>query len=223
LNYCSALPALPSPPVIDGELECGLRLIAIQPQGWKGSGPPTKRASYAAAWRSNGLYVYVEVHGDATLPHATGQPIYCGDGVELFVDADADAEDGGGYDSSGTMQFVVAAPAMDGAPIDAMRYVEGASQGPWVSKTLKTKKLADGYIVEAFIGSADINLAQWMPNMRIGFSVGIDVAAQPGAATVSCPGRAGVYFLKVSTSPACDGEPWCDVSAFCRSMLTAPK
>lgn len=223
-NYCNALPALPSAPVIDGELECGLRLLAIRPEGWKGAAPPTKTASYAAAWRSDGFYIYVEVHGgDATRPHATDQPTYCGDGVELFVDADADAEDGGGYDSNGSMQFSVAAPATDGAPIDATRFVEGEPQGPWVSKALKTKKLPDGYSVEAFIGGADINLAKWMPNTRIGFSVGIDISAAPGAATVNCPGRAGVYFLKLSTSPTCNGEPWCDVSAFCRSMLTEPK
>jgi hypothetical protein len=223
-NYCGALPALPSAPVIDGVLECGLSSLAIQPEGWKGADKPKRTASYAAAWRSDGLYLYVEVHGAGIQPHATSEEIYCGDGVELFVDADADVEDGGGYDASGTMQFVVAAPATRGAAIDAKRFVQGVSKGPWTSKTLQTKRLSDGYSLEVFIGGADINLSKWAPKMRLGFSVGIDVAAPPSAAAAGCSGRAGVFFLKVSdTSGGCGGQPWCDAGAFCRALLVTAK
>jgi hypothetical protein len=223
-DYCGALPALPNVPVIDGMLECGLRLLPITPQGWNGTvAAPDKRASYAAAWRTNGLYLYVEVHGDAIRPHTANQPIYCGDAVELFVDADADVDDGGAYGATGTMQFLIAAPAMDGAAIEATRFIEGVSQGSWTSKAVRTRRLSDGYSVETFIGAADIRLQQWAPNMRVGFSVGVDVSASQGTATVSCPGRAGVYFLRVgNTLSDCGGEPWCDAGAFCRSMLVAP-
>lgn len=224
-DYCTELPALPSVPVIDGQVECGLRLLPIAPQGWQGAAPtPDKRASYAAAWRNDGLYLYVEVHGDSIRPHPTDQAIYCGDAVELFVDADADVDDGGAYDATGTMQFLIAAPAMDGAAIETIRFIEGMPQGPWISKALRTTRLSDGYSVEAFIGGADIGLWEWAPNMRVGFSVGVDVSAPQGAATtVGCAGRAGVYFLRVVESDSsCSGEPWCDAGAFCRSMLMAP-
>jgi hypothetical protein len=218
-DYCGSLPALPGVPVMDGQLECGLRLLAVAPQGWHGAAPPDKRASYAAAWRNDGLYLYVEVHGDPIQPHLADQAIFCGDAVELFVDADADVDDGGAYGATGTMQFLIAAPAVEGAAIEATRFIEGVSQGPWISKALRTTRLPDGYSVEAFIGAADIGLWEWVPNMRVGFSVGVDVSAPQGAAAGGC-GRAGVYFLRVVDPLGdCPGEPWCDAGAFCRSML----
>jgi hypothetical protein len=220
-SYCTALPALLGAPVIDGELECGLRLLPLGPEGWTGSGTPSKRASYAAAWHSDGLYLYVEVRGDAIRPHPTGQPIYCGDAVELFVDADANLDDGGAFDANGTMQLVIAAPASESGDIDAMRFIQGAPQGAWFSKSLRTRRLPneEGYSVEALIAAPDLNLWQWTPSMRIGFSLGIDVAAV-GAAAGSCSGRAGVFYLRVvEPDPGCAGEPWCDVRAFCRPGL----
>ena len=51
--------------------------------------------------------LYVEVHGDAITPHSAEQPIFCGDAIELYVDADARNDDAGSYDPTGTMQFVI--------------------------------------------------------------------------------------------------------------------
>lgn len=220
-SYCSALPALPGAPVIDGELECGLRLLPLGPEGWTGSGTPSKTASYAAAWHPDGLYLYVEVRGKAIEPHPSGQPIYCGDAVELFVDADANLDDGGAFDANGTMQLVIAAPASESGDIDAMRFIQGTPQGAWFSKSLRTRRLTneEGYSVEALVAAPDLNLWEWTPSMRLGFSMGIDVAAV-GGADGNCGGRAGVFYLRVvAPDPSCAGEPWCDVRAFCRPSL----
>ena len=52
-------------PVIDGELDCGPAAVAITPVGWNGTTtlPSSHSARVAAAWRPNGIYVYVEVTG----------------------------------------------------------------------------------------------------------------------------------------------------------------
>src|SRR5580692_10551573 len=38
VNYCTALPMLPAPPVIDGVLDCGPALLPIVPVAWSGPG-----------------------------------------------------------------------------------------------------------------------------------------------------------------------------------------
>jgi hypothetical protein len=219
-DYCGALPALPAMPQLDGQLECGLTLSPMAALGWSGLTPePGKHASYAAAWRGDGLYLYVEVHGDAVVPHPAGEPIFCGDAVELFVDANADAGDTGSY-QAGTMQFVIAAPASDGAAVEAGRFAQGTSQGAWISKGVYAARLPDGFSVEAFIGAADLGLWQWTPAARLGFSIGVDVAGRGGSAAAGCSNRAGQFFLRLGAPiGTCPGEPWCDAGAFCRATL----
>ena len=222
LDYCAALPGLTHAPAIDGALECGLTLLPVTPVGFKGPGDaPDKRASYAAAWSSTGLYVYVEVHGGPPAPHAPEQPIFCGDAVEVFVDSDATWNDDGTYDATGTMQFVIAAPGA--ATMDAQRFLQGKPQGAWVTPALRVSALADGYSVETLIGAADLGLWQWTPEMQLGFSIGLDLAAVPGAAgpsTSGCAEQAGQFFLHVAEPHGdCDGAPWCDARAFCDAQL----
>jgi hypothetical protein len=224
-DYCAALPALTHPPQIDGALECGLTLAPVPPAGWRGpSDAPGESASYAAAWSPQGLYVYVEVHGGSA-PHTAEQPIFCGDAVELFVDSDAQWNDDGSYDPSGTMQFVIAAPAIGAAApaMDAQRFVQGKPQGAWVTPALRVSALADGYSVEALIGGADLGLWQWSPATQLGFSIGLDLAPAAGAAGPSpsgCAEQAGQFFLRVTDPHAdCDGGPWCDTHAFCSAQL----
>ncbi|HKP60743.1 MAG TPA: hypothetical protein VJV78_28640 [Polyangiales bacterium] len=221
-DYCAALPALPDLPLIDGQLECGLRLSPMVALNWHGSlEPPGKTASYAAAWRNDGLYLYVEVHGDAIVPHPAEQPIFCGDAIELYVDADARNDDAGSYDATGTMQFVIAAPGGEGAAIETAKFIQGVKQGPWISKALRTTRLPDGYSVEAFIGAADIGLWEWTPSARVGFSVSVDVSGPRDIVVANgCNSRAGQYLLRVGEPRAqCPGEPWCDANLFCRAEL----
>ncbi|HKU41773.1 MAG TPA: hypothetical protein VJR89_26630 [Polyangiales bacterium] len=220
-DYCGALPALPDPPQLDGKLECGLMLSPMTALGWNGpAAEPGKRASYAAAWRNDGLYLYVEVHGaDAIAPHPPSEPIFCGDAVELFVDANAEVDATGSY-QAGTMQFVVAAPAAEGASIEAGRFAQGTSQGAWITPALHAARLPDGFSVEAFVGASDLGLWQWTPSAHVGFSVGIDVSGPGGSAAAGCSNRAGQFFLRLGAPVGtCRGEPWCDAGAFCRAAL----
>jgi len=68
LDYCSTLPSLPAAPVLDGVLECGLQLQTITPREWTSASPiPTGFAArVAAAYRPDGVYVFVEVDERST-------------------------------------------------------------------------------------------------------------------------------------------------------------
>jgi hypothetical protein len=223
-DYCAQLPALGGPPAIDGTLECGLSLSPLQPLGWQGPTPaPDKRASFAAAWHREGLYAFVEVRGQPVTPHPPAEPVFCGDAVELYVDADAEVDDAGTYDETGTMQFVIAAPRPDAVAgeVDAWRFMQGESQGAWISKHLHVSGLPEGYSVEAFITAADLGLWQWNPHLRLGFSIAIDVAGPPGSSSASgCSAEPGQFFLRLAAPRGgCPGEPWCDATAFCDAEL----
>jgi hypothetical protein len=219
-DFCSTLPQLPAVPRIDGAIECGLMLRPLEPLGWNGAGPmPAKTASYAAAWRPEGLYIYVHVAEQPVASHPDNQPIYCGDAVELYVDGQGTADDDAGTYGMGTMQFVIAAPSPN-ASMEAARFSNGVPQGAWVSNDFHTSATPDGYSVEALITAADLGLWQWMPSDRLRFSIAIDVAGTAGDANLHCGLQAGQYFLKVSEATLdCKGEPWCDVRAFCSAGL----
>jgi hypothetical protein len=223
-DYCAALPALSEAPVIDGELDCGLALVALKGVGWNGTNPaPVDRATtFAAAWRKDGLYIYVNVRQPLPAPHPAEQPIYCGEAIELFVDADGNVDEVGHYDRPGAMQLVVAAPSTQGgSTLEAERFVNGVSQGVWISKNLKMVMLSKGYALEAFITAADLGLWDWPSGNRVGFDIAIDIAGDSNGTNPSCSARLGQYFLRV-TSPtdACTGAPWCNTRAFCTAQLT---
>lgn len=225
-DYCSQLEPLLAAPVIDGELDCGPAAVAITPVGWNGTTamPSTHSARVAAAWRPNGIYVYVEVNGTST-PHPSGTDIYCGDAVELYVDHDGTTDASGNYADPGTRQFVVAAPsAASPGTIEAFEFSEGNNHGTWETTDLRTVRRADGYQVEAFITASDLDLTAWAPGPRIGLDVAIDVAAPAGTAGLRCGVLSGQYFLRVgpTAGSGCDGEPWCDARAFCTPLLVVP-
>jgi len=215
-DCCTSLAALPDEPVIDGTLECGLTLAPIAPLGWNSTAAmPDNRASYAAALRPDGIYLYVEVHALSIATHAVSDPLFCGDAVELYVDAQPHPEAPSTYGAA-TMQFVVSAPASPEAPPEAARFVAGAPQGAWISHGLRTTQLPDGYSVEAFITAADVGLWQWSPASHVAFGLAVDVSGAPGDPALHCGQQLGQYFLKLGTPAAgCRGEPWCDVTAFC--------
>jgi hypothetical protein len=216
------MPALQDAPVIDGVLDCGATLLSIDAKAWNGTVamPADRVTKLALAARSDGLYVYVEVHGAAPMPHPSGNEIYCGDAVELYLDADATFDAAGAYDKPGTMQFVVAAPTSAGAPVDAMRFVQGASHSAWLSNQVKTALLSDGYAVEAFITAADLDLGTWMPASKLGFDLAIDVAAPSGTSGLKCGLQLGQYFMHVADQAgSCNYEPWCNTLAFCSPVL----
>jgi hypothetical protein len=212
---CEHLPRLPQPPVIDGKLECGL---ALTPLANGAAQAPERSVQFAAAVSDAGLYLYVAVAGQPISLHAPDQPLFCGDAVELFVDADGALDPQGAYDSKGTLQFVIAAA---GPTIEAAKYMQGKPFGPWVSNNLAVTSTADGYTVETLIGAADLGLWSWQPAGQLGFDLAVDFAASGPASDAVCSSARTQTFLKVAPDlPPCAGQPWCDTRSFCGPRLS---
>jgi hypothetical protein len=115
-DYCLQLPALAQAPALDGVLDCGPTLIDLPALGWNSSQsmPSDTHARYAAAWRPDGLYFYVEVDDPLRLSAlASDVDPWCGDGVELYADADGKFYSAPDFDDPGTMQLLAVAPARD--------------------------------------------------------------------------------------------------------------
>jgi hypothetical protein len=226
-DYCAAIPALAGPPVIDGSLDCG-GLRPVVPVGWNGMGsaPPAGDASeIALAWAPDGLYVFVRVTDASRVPAPSGQDPYCGDAIELFVDADGAYPSAPGFDEPGTRAFIVVAPPTDVSPSTrAESFGAAGVLAPWTSSQWGAYPVAGGYVVEAFIGAADLGLGNWPlgAGATVGFDLSHDVSAGssvPGP----CMSRIGQYFLRVTAAAGgCGGEPFCDVGAFCTPTLLAP-
>lgn len=223
-DYCSALPMMAAAPVIDGVLDCGPPLSPIAPTAWNGATalPQGHSTQLAVAHRPDGIYIYVEVRGQAPAPHPSTAAIYCGDAIEIYLDADGVMASDGSYDVPGTMQLIAAAPASLAAPNPhAERYAAGATQGVWASTEYELAWFADGYALEAFVGAADLGLASWPIATALGIDLVIDVAGPEASPDLRCGRQLGQYFLRVSsTLPSnCNGEPWCDTRAFCVPAL----
>jgi hypothetical protein len=141
VDYCQSVPPLPAPPVIDGVLDCGPTPVPIVPEDWRGAAPlppfpPGNSAQVAAAWRPDGLYVFIAVTTPVVIPADPAQLAYYGAGVEVFVDGDGLFTTPGLYDVPGTIQVIVPSPPYDPAdasatvcPVDAAADADDASDG----------------------------------------------------------------------------------------------
>jgi hypothetical protein len=224
-DYCSFIPSLPAAPVIDGILDCGPALVAMTAEGWTGPSPlpafPSgNSASIAAAWRSNGLYVYVQVTTPVVIAAETGSPPFDGSGAEVFVDSDGVYQNPPNYDNPGTIQLVAAAPQNTSTPARVGEgYRNAVDQGPWASTQFGTFPTSTGFVFEAFIVGTDLGVTNWLlaSGNHIGFDIAVDVS-YPTASTTGPQGhREGQYFLHVGASPI--GEPYADPRAFCVPTL----
>lgn len=214
---CELLPRLPAAPVLDGAPECALVLHTLA-QGERAA-PAARAVRYAAAFTDTGLYLYVAVSGLPVQPHAADQPLFCGDAVELFVDADGVLDAHGAYESSGTMQFVVGAPVAGGG-IEAGKFMQGKPFGPWVSKGLWAAATPDGYAVEALISASDLGMWDWQPTGQLGFDLAVDFAGSGASVESVCATARTQLLLKVANeAPPCAGQPWCDTRSFCVPRL----
>jgi hypothetical protein len=232
-DYCAALPPLPAAPIIDGVLDCGPALVAIAPVDWNGPPPlppfPTgNSAELAAAWRPDGLYVFVNVTTPAAFPAEAADPVFYGAGVEVFVDDDGVYASAPTYDDPGAIQLVVAAPpdsTTTGRRAEGFR--NAADEGPWASTQFGTFPSPTGFVLEGFIVAADLGLASWMlaAGDTIGFDVSIDVSFTTAAMTGPQGHRVGQYFLHVEPpvgDAAAITTPYQDPRAFCTPSLAAP-
>ena len=230
-DYCLQLPALPQAQILDGTLDCGPTLIDLPVMGWNSSGslPSDNHARYAAAWRPDGLYFYVEVDDPVLLPAlASDTNPWCGDGVELYADADGKYSLAPDFDDPGTMQLLAVAPARDASTMlaedalyhsrsNARAYIWDKARHVMVART-------GGYALEAFIAAADLELDTWQ--LAAGGSVGFDIAINvsipnEAAQKVECGYNLGQYYLRLSRTPCSNDNcrPFSNVAAFCNPVL----
>jgi hypothetical protein len=245
--FCDELPVLPmGPPTIDGNPDCAAPLREIEPVGWtEGDAdiPPGVAARYSAAWTATGLYLYVEVDvGTGTVtPAGPGVPYFCGDSVE--IDVVLDGELGDYYRVPGGGQTVVRAPENGVMSHTAEAYAhihtddrDYAEPRTWTDPlTIGAYARPGGYTVEALITGAAVG--GWegtlMAGQRVGFDIGINVAAPPetpadqiDGRTQGCPTtgvRLGQFYLQTATRRVShcgrNGDPWCTPWALCNPEL----
>ena len=230
-DYCLTLPALAEAPTLDGALDCGPTPIELAPTGWHSSQAYAgdHPARYAAAWRSDGLYFYVEVDDALVLPALAshGDP-WCGDGVELYADADGVFPLAPDYDDPGAIQLLATAPAPAGSStalaVDARYHTRKQKRrADWAASRHVAVTRANGYALEAFVSAADLDLSSW--SLSAGAHVGIDIAINVSVADatqqVECGYNLGQYFLRVSSTPCTsdDCRPYSSAEAFCTPVL----
>ena len=226
LDYCQQIGALPSPPVIDGRLDCGVALRSVGHAGWTDgdASTPDVTAEYAVAWRPDGLYFFVRVHDPNRIPADLGTPAFYGDGVELFVDNDATYDDAPNYDAIGTRRIVAVAPTNGTTPVS-----RGEIFAPLVSGLpvvwrgdFNAYPTSDGYVVEAFVAAADLGLQTWRLSAGgdVGLNLGIDVSFANAASSGTAGHRLGEFFAHFGNGTAV--APTDDTSAFCKPTLLAP-
>jgi hypothetical protein len=229
-DYCMRLPALPRAPQIDGVLDCGPPLAALTAVAWNStqSMPADHHARYAAAWRPDGIYIYVEVDDPLLLPALAGDvDPWCGDGVELYADADGIYVSAPDYDDPGAMQLLATSPARDSSTalaVDARYHTRSlARAGDWAAARHDAVKRAGGYALEAFIAAADLELNSWSLTAggKVGFDIAINVSVADESQKVGCGYYLGQYYLRVSKSPCSSDNcrPYSNAAAFCTALL----
>jgi hypothetical protein len=229
-DYCMRLPALARPPQIDGELDCGPPLAPLPAMGWNStqSLPADNHARYAAAWRPDGLYVYVEVDDPLLLPAlASDVDPWCGDGVELYADADGNYVSAPDYDDPGAMQLLATSPALDSSTalaVDARYHTRSeARAGNWAAARHIAVKRTGGYALEAFIAAADLELNSWSLTAggKVGFDIAINVSVADASQTVGCGYSLGQYYLRLSKLPCTSDNcrPYSNAASFCTPLL----
>ncbi|MFT3923748.1 MAG: sugar-binding protein [Myxococcales bacterium] len=228
-DYCVSIPRLQRDPVIDGKVDSHLNMVDLQPKGWAGykSAPlPTHTtATFAFAWRPNGLYVFIHVVDPNRLPPPADAFIWQGDGVEVYFDTDGQHPNAPEYENPGTIQIIVEAPADNTTPATrSERFSKGATQGNWASSDYATFPTDDGYVFEGFVQADAVNASSLMlqrdNTVGVDLSINVSVLDDQVDAGVGDVLRLGQYFLSTSAStPSCGGLPFCDSAALCSPML----
>lgn len=230
-DYCVTLPALPEAPVFDGVLDCGPALIELVPVGWHSSEAYAgdHPARYAAAWRPDGLYVYIEVDDTLVLPAPASEvEPWCGDGIELYVDADGVYMSAPDYDEPGAIQLLATAPARDSSTalaVDARYHTRDPDDriADWEASRHVAVARANGYALEAFVTAADLDMDSWSLSAggRLGFDLAINVSVADDSEQVECGYNLGQYYLRLSRTPCSSDNcrPYSNAAAFCTPVL----
>jgi hypothetical protein len=222
LDVCTGVGAMPASPVIDGVLDCGVPLwpMPIVASSGPGAIPSSVQASIGAAWRPDGLYLFVRVTGAGATrtPAPAADPAWCGDAIELFVDETGVFPNAPAYNDPGTIQLVAVAPASAAEPASVGEMFRSETDlGPWKGDFVSLAT-SDGFTTEAFVTAADLGLASW--SLSAGGKIGLDVALDLGspAEPASCP-RLAQFTIQIpqGTNGGCAAA--CDVREFCTPAL----
>jgi len=227
--YCSGLPALAQAPVLEGDLEAGLQLQTIVPVGWRHTTTPLPaghEARFAAAWRADGLYFYIELDDPDLNPAPAMEYVWKGDSVEVYVDHDATyATPPPNYDATGTRQFFIASPSDMSTPGQrAQSRIPETYSNVRASQWISVYR-AGGYKIEVFITAPELALANW--TLSAGQSVGFDLAHNvsfPPGQTGPEANRLSQYFLSIREPPQGNtyDYPYLNESVFCSPILLPP-
>ncbi len=227
-SSCESLPAITQMPTIDGNMDCGLTLVDVDPQGWMRDGevPGDISAQYALAWHPQGLYVFVRVEDPTQTPPPSNLPDWCGDAVEIFVDDDGEFSNSPVYDDPGTRQFVVSRPATaDASSRRGSVFRDQIPQGSWTNGQFEAFPTSTGYDVEAFITADDLEMANWTLQAaeQLGFNLGVNFAFGTQSGDACDDDLLGQFYLRLGTETdgTCVQYPSCDVRSFCTPTLAA--
>jgi hypothetical protein len=176
--------------------------------------------SFAAAWQASGLYFYLEVVDPDRKPADAAAEAWQGDGVEVYVDHDANFGDAGIFDDPGTRQLIFTAPPDDvtnGERADAyvppLGRVAAVATSDWI-----TTPTATGYALELSVSAADLGLSSWTlsAGTQVGFDLAHNVSAPPSEAGVQ-GNRLGQYFMRADLGGA--PFPFQNSRVFCTPTL----
>ena len=231
-DHCVELPRLELPPKLDGVVEEGLALVTLSESNYHSDFPELSQtlpagfqARWTAAWHAQGVYVFFEVTDDTRLVADATQPVWQGDGVEVYVDDNGGFADATEYDNPGTTHLLYGAPAQDqdaGRPrVERTTRVNMPVPEPWPSARAYARATSTGYVLEAVVTAFDLDLTSWglAPNTRIGLNVGVN-ASLSSPLNGSRNRRAGSYVLRTDatqTNPA--SFPFNTNAAFCKPTL----
>ena len=111
-DYCISIPRLTEAAALDGELDCGLMPIDIEPQGWVYE--PSQldaTARFAAAWDEGGVYFFLDVRDPSPVLAEALDPLWMGDSVEFYLDTNGSYEIRQGTTPSARARSALAAPS----------------------------------------------------------------------------------------------------------------
>jgi hypothetical protein len=222
LDVCTGFGSLADPPVIDGALDCGVPLWSMPVVVSSGPGPipAGAQAVIGAAWRPDGLYLFVSVSGVGPdrYPAPSSEVAWCGDAIELFADHDGVFPNAPNYNDPGTIQLVAIAPATtDQVSNVGQMFRDGSVLGPWNGQFV-SHSTDDGFTTEAFITASDLGLSSW--SLSAGGNVGLDVAVDLGSPSDpgGC-GRLGQFSIQLPVYTPTGCGAGCNVGEFCTPEL----
>ena len=220
-DYCTSVPALAQAPVIDGRVDCDLRMQSIVPMLTQPPDLAGIPARYAIAWRPDGIYVVIDVDRAVRQPAPTNQFPNCGDGIEIYIDDDGNYDHSPDYDALGTRQFIIAAPVDDVTTSHRGAVLRGDGVvTPWTAfERFGAFPRPGGFTVEALITGGDLGVPAWA--LAAGAFVGFNVSINTRPPTVMSPPvcEQDQYVMHGCNTDAGCQRPYLNVTSFCRPSL----